>query len=171
MIAEMSERTRMSGGRLADLYRDQSAGAWRLAYLLTGDRTLADDLVQDAFVRIAGRFLDFRDRAGAAAYVRKTVTSLAMSRFRRAALERSNATATRAATDGDGTGPVDDRDALWRALAALPDRQRAALVLRFYEDLPDEQIADTLSCRPATVRSLLSRGLAALRERIPDEQP
>jgi RNA polymerase sigma factor (sigma-70 family) len=60
-------------------------------------------------------------------------------------------------------GRIADRDEIWTLLRQLPERQRAALVLRYFHDLPDEDIASTLDCRVGTVRSLISRGLAALR--------
>src|SRR5664279_637719 len=66
----------------------------------------------------------------------------------------------------DLPGRFDDRDELWSLLRELPDRQRAALVLRFFHDLPDDEIGTALGCRPGTVRSLISRGLADLRVRV-----
>jgi RNA polymerase sigma factor (sigma-70 family) len=66
-------------------------------------------------------------------------------------------------------GSVEDRDALWRALARLSERQRVAIVLRFYEDLSERQIADVMKCRPGTVKSLVSRGLETLRNQIEGE--
>src|SRR5438105_909734 len=78
-----------TGGRLAGLYELHAPAATRLAYLLVGDRELADDLVQDAFVRLAGRFADLRDRAAFDAYLRKTVVNLARMHFRRRRVERA----------------------------------------------------------------------------------
>jgi RNA polymerase sigma factor (sigma-70 family) len=69
----------------------------------------------------------------------------------------------------DRTGAVDDRDLTRRLIAGLPAKHRAAISLRYYEDLSDEQIAELLGCRTGTVRSYLSRGLAALREALPAE--
>jgi RNA polymerase sigma factor (sigma-70 family) len=68
------------------------------------------------------------------------------------------------ADERDPGARFDDRDELWTLLRTLPERQRAALVLRYFHDLPDEDIAVALGCREGTVRSLISRGLAALRE-------
>jgi RNA polymerase sigma factor (sigma-70 family) len=65
---------------------------------------------------------------------------------------------------------VTNRDLVWRLLATLPDRQRAALVMRFFDDLADEEIAAALGCRVGTVRSLVSRGLAALRDQAQRER-
>ena len=80
---EVAERGRTEGGRLAELYRRHAPDAVRLAYLLTGDRVLAEDLVQDAFVKLAGRFRDLRDPDAFAAYLRRTVVNLTNSHWRR----------------------------------------------------------------------------------------
>jgi RNA polymerase sigma factor (sigma-70 family) len=71
------------------------------------------------------------------------------------------------APSADPAVALDERDAILRVVAALPPRQRAAVVLRYYEDLPDDEIADLLGCRPVTVRSLISRALATLRRSLP----
>lgn len=156
--------TETADGRLAALYRSHAAGAIRLAYLLTGDRQLADDLVQDAFVKVAGRLAHLRDQGAFDAYLRRTVVNLANSHFRharveRAYLERSAAEPARS----DDLPDIARRDDLWSQLQQLPARQRTAIVLRIYEDLPELQVAEILRCRPGTVRSLVSRGLAELR--------
>src|SRR5437867_12545204 len=81
--------TEAEGGRLAELYVRHAAEAARLAYLLTGDRQLAEDLVQDAFVRLAGRLVHLRDAGAFDAYLRRTVVNLANSHFRRKRVERA----------------------------------------------------------------------------------
>jgi RNA polymerase sigma-70 factor (sigma-E family) len=156
-----------SGGRLAGLYRVHAPAATRLAYLLVGDQHLADDLVQDAFVKLAGRFADLRDPAAFEAYLRKTVVNLARMHFRRRRVERAYLERARAEPQRSAVMPdVDTFLRIKAALLALPIRQRSAVVLRFYEDLSERQIAEVLRCRPGTVKSLLSRGVAALRESI-----
>lgn len=157
------------GGRLGELYLRHAPEAVRLAYVLTGDRSLAEDLVQDAFARLAGRFAHLRDPAAFDAYLRRTVVNLAYSYFRRrrverAYLEREGSLVRPNAPAGD----PETRDEVWTALQRLPVRQRAAIALRFYEDLPDDRIADVLGCRPATVRSLIHRGLQTLRTEVTD---
>ena len=82
------ETIRIEGSLLADLYARHADGALRLSYLLTGDGALAEDLVQDAFVRVAGRLLHLRDPGGFHAYLRKTIVNLARSHYRRRAVER-----------------------------------------------------------------------------------
>jgi RNA polymerase sigma-70 factor (sigma-E family) len=172
MLHEMTEpRERTPAGRLGELYLRYADGAVRLAYLMTGDRALAEDLVQDAFVRLAGRLAHLRDEGAFEAYLRRTVVNLTRSHWRRLGVERSylERTASAPRTDPSARPDADERDALWHALARLPPRQRAALVLRFYEDLSERQIAEILRCRPGTVKSLVSRGLARLKTEIGGE--
>ena len=98
------------------------------------------------------------------AYLRRTIVNLANSHFRRKRVERSYL--SRSAAEPPRVGEAPDagrRDELWHGLQRLPVRQRTAIVLRIYEDLPEQRVADILGCRPGTVRSLVSRGLAELR--------
>jgi RNA polymerase sigma-70 factor (sigma-E family) len=154
-----------SVGRLDELYRRHMPDAVRLAYLLTGNRHLAQDLAQDAFVKLGWRVLHLRRPDAFGPYLRKTVVNLARMAIRRerigrAAVARGRATPT--PTDPD----LADREAVRRALGTLPERQRIAVVLRFYEDLSYEQIAEHLRCRPGTVGSLLYRAMQTLREEM-----
>ena len=155
--------TRIEGGLLADLYASYSTDALKLAYLLTGDRGLAEDLVQDAFVRMAGRLVHLRAPGGFQAYLRTTIVNMSRSHFRRRAVERRYAE-RQSATAAHVEGPdLSDRDSVRNALLRLPIRQRTAVVLRFYEDMSETQIAEAMRCRPGTVKSLISRGVANLR--------
>jgi RNA polymerase sigma-70 factor (sigma-E family) len=139
--------------------------AIRLAFLLTGDRALAEDLVQDAFARLVGRLQHLRDQDALGAYLRRTIVNLATSHFRRRRVER--AYLERLAAPPAVTNDNDDLDeAMHRVLLGLPQRQRAAIVLRFYEDLSDVQTAEILRCSAGNVRSLVSRGMATLREAL-----
>ena len=150
--------------KLGELYVRHASDAVRLAYLLTGDRALAEDLVQDAFVKLAGRLVHLRDPGAFDAYLRRTVVNLANSSFRRKRVEREYLRRSAAEPAAIGDAPdTDRRDELWTDLQRLPARQRAAIVLRIYEDLPEARVAEILGCRPGTVRSLVSRGLAQLR--------
>ena len=156
--------TEDGGGRLADLYSRHAAEAIRLAYMLTGDRQLAEDLVQDAFVKLAGHLAHLRDPGAFDAYLRRTVVNLTNSYFRRKRLERAFITRTAAEAQRAQEEPdIGLREDLWSRLQQLPGRQRTAIVLRIYEDLPERAVAEILRCRPGTVRSLVSRGLAELR--------
>jgi RNA polymerase sigma-70 factor (sigma-E family) len=159
-------------GRLADLYVRHVPAANRLAYLLTGDRGQAEDLVHDAFVRCVGRFGHLRAHEAFDAYLRRTIVNLHTSRLRRVRVERAYL-ATEAARLGRGavtTLPdVAGREDMWRRLQRLSARQRAVLVLRFYEDLSERETADAMRTSVAAVKSLTARAMAALREGIRGE--
>ena len=159
------ETIRIEGGVLGELYVRHAPQALRLAYLLTGDGRLAEDLVQDAFVRLAGRMLHLRSPDSFQAYLRVTVVNLVRSHRRRKAVE------TRFLERQVVGAPVEPpdisaRDELRVALTALPVRQRTAIVLRYYEDLSEAQTAEVMRCRGGTVRSLVSRGMATLRSSL-----
>jgi RNA polymerase sigma factor (sigma-70 family) len=141
----------------------------RLAYLLTGDGALAEDLAQVCFVRLAGRFVHLRDLEAAAAYLRRTVVNLANSHFRHAAVERSFADRQAPAAAIEGID-VASREAVRRVLMRLPPRQRAAVVLRYYEDLSERVTADLLRCRPGRVKSLVSHAMEKLRAEMEGER-
>jgi RNA polymerase sigma-70 factor (sigma-E family) len=149
-----------SPAHVADLYRAHLPGATRLAYLLTGDRATAEDVAQEAFLRVASRLGGLRDEGAFGAYLHRAVVNGVRNRARRLRLERRHAPAP--ATPYE-LPDVATRDVLWDALLRLPNRQRAALVLRFWLDLTEAQIAERLGCRPGTVKSTVARGLAALR--------
>ena len=157
-------------GRLEDLYVRNAPGALRLAYFLTGNRELAEDLVQEAFVRVAGRFRHLRMPDAFDAYLRRTIVNLYTSQLRRTKLERAYV-ARHGANPSVASEPGDPaaRDDLWRA-HALPERQRAAIVLRYYEDLSEHQSAEILGCSTGALNQLVVRGMAALREQIGDEE-
>lgn len=141
---------------LVELYRDRYEPMVRLAYLLTGDRAVAEEVVQDAFVNVHRAW----DRAtNPPAYLRVAVVNGVRSWGRRRNLEL-----VRRPAPPDPSVLVADE--MWDALQTLPHRQRAAIVLRFYEDLPDARIAELLGCREATVRTAIHRGLAKLRKEI-----
>jgi len=138
---------------LVSLYRNRYGDMVRLAFLLTGSSAEAEEIVQEAFVRIRNR-IDRVDNPSA--YLRTTVVNGCRNRYRRILVERRHAVpAERSSYD-----PVDE---LSDALAALPIRQRSAIVLRFYAGLSENEIAHALGCRPGTVKSLCHRGLAELR--------
>jgi RNA polymerase sigma-70 factor (sigma-E family) len=154
-------------GRLETLYAAHAPEAARLAYLLTGDRALAEDLVQEAFVRMFGGFRDLRNPEAFGAYLRKTVVNLAKSHFRRRKVEQTymQRESRRPAPAPEQIG---GREEMWDQLKSLNPRQRAAIVLRYYEDLTEAQTADVLGCAVGTVKSLVSRGLEQLRNGLPE---
>jgi RNA polymerase sigma factor (sigma-70 family) len=132
----------------------------RLAHLLTGSLDVAEDVVHDAFVASSQHWstLDIAD-----AYVRRAVINHAYSALRRARRERDKTTRYVRATPVTVAPP--ELDETWAVLRRLPDRQRIAVVLRFYEDLPEAEIAELLGCRPGTVKSLIHRSLAKLKKK------
>ena len=144
-------------GSLADLYRDSYGAMVRLAYLLTDSNALAEELVQDAFIKVHGRW-DHLEQPRA--YLRTTVVNGCRSHLRRRRLERAHLSSR----PREEVAP--QADELWDALAALPYRQRAVLVLKFYADMSEADIASALGCRPGTVKSLTSRALDVLRKVI-----
>lgn len=149
---------------LEDLYVQHAPGAFRLALLLTGSRAQAEDIVQDAFVRVVGRLGRVRNPDAFDGYLRRTVVNLTKNTWRRRALERRHAEPTEAeGQTSPADQPVLERIVVLRALATLPERQRIALALRYYEDLPVDEIASIMRCPSGTVRSLLSRGVAGMR--------
>jgi RNA polymerase sigma-70 factor (sigma-E family) len=141
---------------LVELYRARYEPMVRLAYLLTGDRAVAEELVQDAFVSL---HRNWARATNPAAYLRTSVVNATRSWGRHRTLELHRRPAP---TDPS----VLVADEMWDALQVLPVRQRTAIVLRFYEDLPDARIAELLGCREGTVRTAIHRGLARLRKEI-----
>lgn len=153
-------------GPLARLYEEHAARAFRLAYLLTGDHDLAEDLVQDAFVKLIGRFTDLRSPESFDVYLRRTIVNLSYGQFRRRRTERAYLARGRihAERTSDAFPDVERKDELWTQMQRIAPRQRAALILRYYEDLSEQQAADVLRCSLRTVKSLVTRGIRAMRD-------
>jgi RNA polymerase sigma factor (sigma-70 family) len=150
-------RTETSPLGFVALYRDQYDALVRLAVLLVDRTELAEEIVQDSFAIVYERW-DQIDAPGG--YVRTIVVNKCRDVLRRRRVAAA-ITLGRAQETIEPTGEL-----LHDALAALPARQRAVLVLRFYEDLPNDEVARLLKTRPGTVKSLDHRGLTALREVI-----
>jgi RNA polymerase sigma-70 factor (sigma-E family) len=163
-----------SGGGLefAAFVRAHTSGLLRTAYLLTGSAAAAEDLVQDTFVRLYPKWHRVEAAEAPLAYVRRSMTNGFLNEKRRASSRdvTTDSVPDRVA-DYDAYAQLVDRDQVQALLARLPARQRAALVLRYFGDLPDDEIAEALDCRLGTVRSLVSRGLATLREHGVGEGP
>ncbi|TDV56606.1 SigE family RNA polymerase sigma factor [Actinophytocola oryzae] len=142
----------------------------RFAYLVTGDHDRAADAVQDALVAVCQRWQRIVARGSPDAYLRRCVVNADTSRWRRfLRMERLEPDPTLFAEPGTGVdtaGRVVLEDAMWSLCLRLPARQRAAIVLRYYEDYADAEIAAVLDCSVSTVRSQIHRGLATLRDRI-----
>jgi RNA polymerase sigma factor (sigma-70 family) len=141
-------------------YRAHHAQAVRWAIALVGRREVAEELAQDALVAV-GRKLSIVDEP--AAYLRRTLVNRAASWHRSNARSRRREARSTAGSVTSYTQPTND---MLDSLNALPYQQRAAITLRYWADWTDEQIADALDCAPATVRVLLHRGIAALRQEI-----
>ena len=143
-----------------------SGRLFRTALLLTGqDRPAAEDLLQVALERAYRHWGKISRQDEPERYVRRILANASADRWRRARRrpERPMPAGDVVATAPDQADAIADRDFLLRALAALPPRQRAALVLRYYNDMPDAEIAQALGCSAGTVRSQISRGLAQIR--------
>ena len=146
------------------LYQAHALGLIRLAYLMLGDAAAAEDVVQEAFTGLYRRWAHLSDPAKALPYVRSSILNATRSQLRRLGRPPPGAgpplppavSAEAAALSGE------DRRAVLSALRRLPDRQREVLVLRYYLDLPEAEIAAAMGIGPSTVRSTAHRALAAL---------
>ncbi len=141
---------------LEELFRASWTDLVRLATFLTGSVPTAEDLVQDTFARFGARADHLEDPTR---YLRTSVVNACRSHHRRRLVELRH-------RPGVAHPGVDHPGELWDVLGRLSGRQRTAVVLRYYLDLPEEEIATTLRCRPSTVRSLVQRGLARMREEL-----
>jgi len=147
----------------------RSASLQRFAYLVTGSAADAPDLVQEALIGALPRWESLARRGTAEAYVRRSIVNASVSRWR--STRRLVTMADPVGSSVDDMSPtVDDADQAWRLLVDLPLNQRAAVVLRFYEDLSFAQIAVILDCTESTARSHVHRAVAALRTRLEEEQ-
>ena len=145
------------------------APLYRTAYLLTGDRHDAEDLLQGALARTCVRWASIRDKGAADAYVRRAMVHAASRGWRR----RGREVVTDELPDPGHGGGVDvraDHLALWEQVRTLPPRMRATLVLRYVEDLTEEATARELGCSVGTVKSQTHHALKRLRAALPDLQ-
>lgn len=133
----------------------------KLSYLYSGRWEMAEDLAQEAFVRAAPKISGI-PTAEVPLYLRRTLINLWKNRMRRAAVERRARARVQWLTEV--VTPITEPDlTLWNAVRSLPPRQRACVILRFHEDLSEQQVAKTLGCSVGTVKSSTSRALAKLR--------
>jgi RNA polymerase sigma-70 factor (sigma-E family) len=155
-----------TGLDFASFYAAARPTLLRTTYAVTGDRQLAEDAVQVAFAKAYAAWARVTRADDPTAYVRRIAINAALGHRRRASFRRETS------VDRPPDLPVVDpgmdaleRDEVWRAVRALPPRQRAVVVLRYYEDLSEQQIAEVLGCSRGTVKSQASNALATLRHR------
>ena len=150
------------------LYEAHAFGLVRLAIIMLGDRAAAEDVVQDSFFGLYRNWDKLSDPANALTYVRASVLngcrSTLRQQSRRDRRDRAAATDARSGTESAESLVLlsEEHRGVLLAVRRLPERQREALVLRFYLELPDEQIARVMGVRPSTVRSATHRALRAL---------
>lgn len=150
-----------NGVQLAAFAREHALALTRFAYLISGDRGLAEDLVQDVLLAMHRRFGASLALDDPSAYARRAIVNAHISRLRRNHLAEIPSASLPELPSRVDTPRTDDE--LWEVLAGLPPRQRAVLVLRYYIGHSDAEIASMLSCREGSVRSLAARAFQSLR--------
>lgn len=146
-------------------------GSWtrlfRTAHALTGNRQDAEDMLQNALAKAYSHWRKVRRAESPEAYVHRIIAHETISAWRRRwrQVERTTATVPESVHDGHAEA-VSDRATMWSVIQALPPRQRAIVVLRYYEDLSEREIAETLGITPGTVKSQASTALRRLRTHV-----
>jgi RNA polymerase sigma-70 factor (sigma-E family) len=156
--------------QFAEFVRGRHAALLRYAYLLSGDSHLAQDLVQDALERTGVAWRRIERQGDPEGYLRRVITNRYLNRVR--SLRRERLVSDAPETSVADVEPSDG--SLLRLLACLPRQQRAVIVMRYYLDYSETQIADALGCSAGTVKSTASRAIARLRREIgadPQQQP
>ena len=144
----------------------RSVSLLRTAYLLTGDRYLAEDLLQTALSKAYPLWGGIREPRAAESYVRTAMVRTLISWRKRSAWTRETVAAAPPDTPAAPSDDVETRSRLWPVVLTLPPRQRAVIVLRYYEDLTEPQTAEILGCSTGAVKSHNARALHALRARL-----
>jgi RNA polymerase sigma-70 factor (sigma-E family) len=142
----------------------RSPALLRMAYMLTGSRADAEDLLQTALAKTYLSWERIRDREALDGYVRRVMVNTQTSWWRRRKVDEYATEEMPERPGRDATADLDLHDALWTALATLPKRQRAMIVLRYYEDLSEAETARVMGVSVGTVKSTTSRALTKLRE-------
>lgn len=157
---------------LASLHHAHYRELVRLAGLLLHDRGASEEVVQDAFVQLHLKWRRLRDPEKAAAWLRSAVLNGARSRIRHLDVRRRHQPAPRRSAESaeDAAIAGDARDRIVLALRALPARQREAVVLRYYLDLSEGQMADAMGISAGSVKTHLHRGLAALETQLEEQR-
>ncbi|MFH8498292.1 SigE family RNA polymerase sigma factor [Streptomyces coeruleorubidus] len=151
-------------GQFQDFVRARWSRLVRTAYLLTGDVHHAEDLTQTALAKAYRSWRRIARTDNPEAYVRRMLVSCNSDRFRKRRVTEALTAAPPERAGGDeAVGRVEERGSLLAGLALLPAKQRAVVVLRYWEDLSEAEVAEVLGCSPGTVKSQASKGLAKLR--------
>jgi RNA polymerase sigma-70 factor (sigma-E family) len=169
MLVDTTARGKVEGrwSHLDSLYVAHYPDAVRLAWALTNDLDAARELVQEAFVRVAGRFVHRRAPNDFGSYVRRVVVNLHRSQLRRRRVERGFlGRSGRQVEASDPFEAIEQRYGLRAALQVLGARQRAAVVLRYCFDMSESQVADSLNCSVPAAKHLVARGLIRLRQEL-----
>jgi RNA polymerase sigma-70 factor (sigma-E family) len=173
MMAAMTLPLRSAAGApdpLGELHREHYRSLVRLAALLLGDIGRSEEIVQDAFVKLQLRWGGLRRLDRAPAYLRSAVLNGARSALRHQRVVDRHDAQRRVAPGADATLALAEHDRVVAALRELPPRQREALVLRYYLDLPEAEIADAMGVSAGSVKTHLHRGLAALESRLEEDE-
>src|SRR5262245_49669695 len=164
------DRTDEAG--LTELFRQRQLELVRLALFFVGDRATAEDVVQDVFARVCARWERIGDRENALPYIRSAVINTCRSVLRKRAVIRRFGSEPEQPPVWSAEAEVvlgEERRAVLRALAGLPMRRKQVLVLRYYFDLSEEEIARTLRISRGTVKSTAARALASLAKTLGEE--
>jgi RNA polymerase sigma-70 factor (sigma-E family) len=167
-VSEQSAPPQLAAGAGAEaavtaLYQANALSLIRLAYIMLGDLPSAEDVVQEAFYGLYRRWDRLTDASGALYYVRASVLNGCRSVLRKRAVRRRSLAYQPSAASAEAVVlSGEEREEVIRALARLPHRQREVLVLRFYSELSDEEIARVMGIRQSTVRSAAYRALETL---------
>jgi RNA polymerase sigma-70 factor (sigma-E family) len=161
----MAMRSQGDLSSFAEFAAARSGALFRTAYMVVGDHQLAQDLLQEALVKAYVAWPRLRDTSKAEAYVRRTIVTTAISWRRRRSFSERPVDRLPETSRDDETEELVTHDMLWHEVQRLPRRQRAALVLRYYEDLSEADTAALLGCSVGTVKSQVSTALGKLRGR------
>jgi RNA polymerase sigma-70 factor (sigma-E family) len=164
----------MNRARSAELFRDRFPAMRALAYAFLGNNAEAEDTAMEAFVRVHSAWWRIRDPERADAYLHGTVVNLCRTRLGRRKIETSALSILRRrAPEAARTWDIESHErsrVVWIAVSSLPDRQRACVVLRYFDDLTEAQIADVLGCSVGTVKAQLHRARAKLAAALVDDE-
>lgn len=163
--ARRTERDDAADADFVDFVQGRQLALLRFAYLLTSDHHTAEDLVQTALAKTYLSWDKLRDRGALDAYVRRIIVNENASLWRRA-WRRNERSTDQLPESGTADADPTSRDAMWGVVQTLPPKQRAAVVLRYYEDLSEADTAAILGCSVGNVKSQTSRAIAAMRATV-----